>query len=65
MSGDPILLDPKQTPSFHQQIGSNTKYILHPDEILADNFMHLMMQKPDLPNPEIVNEMAEQLKIGG
>lgn len=65
MSGDPILLDPKQTPSFHQQIGSNTKYILHPDEILADNFMHLMMQKPDLPNPEIVNEMAEQLRISG
>ncbi|MCA9147134.1 MAG: hypothetical protein KDB05_30365, partial [Planctomycetales bacterium] len=25
-SDKPLLLDPKQTPSFHQQIGSNTKY---------------------------------------
>ncbi len=60
-SGNPILLDPLQTPSFHQQIGGNTKYILHPDEVLADNFMHLMMRKPDLPNPEIVSKMAEQI----
>lgn len=25
--------------SFFQQIGDNTQYIIHPDEILADNFM--------------------------
>lgn len=61
-SGNPILLDPKQTPLFHQQIGRNTKYIIHPDEVLADNFMHLIMQTPDLPNPEIVSKMAELLE---
>jgi hypothetical protein len=61
-SGEPILLDPQQTPSFHQQIGGNTKYIIHPDEVLADNFMHLMMQKQNLPNPEIVGKLAEQLR---
>jgi hypothetical protein len=26
--------------SFFQQIGTNTGYIIHPDEIVADNFMH-------------------------
>ncbi|MEX0818321.1 MAG: hypothetical protein WD070_01975, partial [Pirellulaceae bacterium] len=62
-AGMPILLDPKQTPSFHQQIGRNTRYIIHPDEVLADNFMHLMMQTPDLPNPEIVDKMAAHLKV--
>lgn len=61
-SGEPILLDPQQTPSFHQQIGGNTKYIIHPDEVLADNFMHLMMRKQNLPNPEIVGELAERLR---
>ncbi|MCA9123370.1 MAG: hypothetical protein H6822_11025 [Planctomycetaceae bacterium] len=61
VSGEPLLLDPAQTPSFHQQIGSNTKYIIHPDEVLADNFMHLMMKKPSLPNPEIVEKMAKRL----
>ncbi len=61
-AGSPILLDPTQTPSFHQQIGRNTKYIIHPDEVLADNFLYLMTQKPDLPNPEIVSKMAELLE---
>jgi len=61
-SGNPILLDPAQTPSFHHQVGRNTKYVIHPDEVLADNFMHLVMQKPDLPNPEIVSKMAELLE---
>jgi len=61
-SGNPILLDPKQTPSFHQQIGSNTKYIIHTDEVLADNFMYLMMHNPNLPNPEIVSKIAGLLK---
>ena len=59
--GKPILLEPAQTPSFHQQIGRNTKYIIHPDEVLAENFVHLVLQAPNLPNPEIVNKMAEQL----
>jgi hypothetical protein len=59
-AGQPIMLDPAQTPSFDRQIGRNTKYILHPDEILADNFVHLILHTPNLPNPEIVSKMAEQ-----
>jgi hypothetical protein len=60
-AGKPILLDPAETPSFHQQIGRNTKYIIHPDEVLAENFVHLVMQKPDLPSPEIINKMKAKL----
>jgi hypothetical protein len=60
-AGQPLLLDPAQTPSFHQQIGGNTKYIIHPDEVLAENFVHLIMQTPALPNPEIIAEMEELL----
>ena len=59
--GQPILLDPRNLASFHQQIGRNTKYILHPDEVLADNFVHLVFQTPDLPTPRIVAEMKQQL----
>ncbi|MFK7933242.1 MAG: hypothetical protein AB8G22_07015 [Saprospiraceae bacterium] len=29
-------------PDFYQQIGDNTDYIIHPDEILADNFVLLV-----------------------
>jgi hypothetical protein len=58
----PVLLNPKRTPSFHRQIGRNTKYIMHPDEIMADNFVHMIMQKSGLPNQEIVTQMAMLFK---
>jgi hypothetical protein len=32
-------LDVSETPSFFAQIKDNTQYIIHPDEIMADNFM--------------------------
>lgn len=59
---EPVLIDPEQTPSFHEQIGKNTKYIIHPDEILADNFMHLVMQSKDLPTPRILERMRKILQ---
>ena len=60
--GEPILVDPANTPSFAEQIGKNSKYIIHPDEILADNFVHLIMQTEKLPSPRIVEQMGERLK---
>ena len=60
--GEPILIDPAQSKSFGEQIGQNTKYIIHPDEILADNFVHLVMQTEKLPSPQIVERMGERLK---
>ncbi|HJN10154.1 MAG: hypothetical protein QGG09_00640 [Pirellulaceae bacterium] len=59
--GQPQLLDPKSTTSFHDQIGKNTGYIIHPDEILADNFVHLVNQTKGLASPEIVVAMRKQL----
>lgn len=33
-------MDKAYFPDFFRQIKDNTQYIIHPDEILADNFMH-------------------------
>jgi hypothetical protein len=33
-------IDMKNIPDFYRQIRDNTDYIIHPDEILADNFMY-------------------------
>ena len=60
--GEPVLIDPAQSKSFGDQIGQNTKYIIHPDEILADNFVHLVMQTEKLLSPQIVERMGERLK---
>jgi len=35
----PPPLPPRSTKGFFEQIGRNTNYIIHPDEILADNFV--------------------------
>lgn len=58
---EPILLEPKELESFYAQIGRNTDYIYHPDEILAVNFVHLLFKKENLATPRIVNEMRELL----
>ncbi|MBS0201716.1 MAG: hypothetical protein JSS49_02365 [Planctomycetes bacterium] len=59
---EPILIDPAKCDSYAAQIGKNTKYIIHPDEILADNFVHLIMQTEKLPSPQIVDQMGERLR---
>lgn len=55
--GQPVLIDPAESPSYAEQIGRNTGYIIHPEEILADNFVHLVRGKTDLPTPRIVESM--------
>jgi len=32
-----------QIPDFYKQIRDNTTYIIHPDEVLADNFSFIML----------------------
>jgi len=59
--GRPIVVDPKSLVDFTKQIGENTGYIIHPEEIIADNFVHLLQETPDLPTPRIVREMRRIL----
>lgn len=61
-SSGPILLDPRNVASYLEQIGRNTEYIIHPDEILADNFIRLVKEAKNLPSPKIVEQMQSVLK---
>ena len=38
-------IDMDHVPDFFEQITDNTGYIIHPDEIIADNFMFIMMRE--------------------
>lgn len=62
VDGQPVLLDPAHVPGYHEQIGSNTKYIIHPEEVLADNFVFLLDGRIDLPSPQVVERMGEVLQ---
>ncbi|MEL6790524.1 MAG: hypothetical protein AAGL18_07845 [Pseudomonadota bacterium] len=55
---EPTLLAPPDLPAFLQLVGGNTGYIIHPEETLADNFTFLIMDRQDLPNPEIPEKIG-------
>jgi hypothetical protein len=61
VDGEPIMLDPQKIESYFKQIGRNTGYIIHPDEILADNFKFMVLNQPNLKTPRIVDELRKQL----
>lgn len=59
--GQPRLIDPKNVSGFFEQVGKNTRYIIHPEEILADNFALLVIGEQRLASPEIVEKMRKIL----
>ena len=48
--GESTLANTWET-SFFRQVGTNTEYLIHPEEILADNFSLLLLQKQGHPLP--------------
>lgn len=61
LRGEPVVIDPKKETAFFEKVGKNTNYIIHPDEILADNFERLVQGTPNLPTPRIIDEMKAAL----
>jgi hypothetical protein len=55
------LLMPQQLSGFFEQVGRNTEYIIHPEEILAENFALLMIGKRDVPSPDLLEKMRRAL----
>ncbi|MEX1225019.1 MAG: hypothetical protein WEA31_10775 [Pirellulales bacterium] len=58
----PVVVDGFTSESYRRQIGRNTNYIIHPDEILADNFAFLVAGREGLPSPEILDAMNRLLQ---
>lgn len=60
--GRPRLFDPQSTPAYFERIGRNTKYIIHPDEILADNFTLLVFGVEKPMSPAVLDELRSRLR---
>jgi hypothetical protein len=58
----PKLVELNQVSGFYEQVGKNTGYIIHPEEILADNFALLVLGQPNLPSPRVVEKIRAILK---
>jgi hypothetical protein len=61
VGSQPRLVDFDQVSGFYEQVGRNTDYIIHPEEILADNFAGLMMGDQNVPSPEILKKLQDVL----
>ncbi len=62
VDGKPVLLEPGSVPGFLDQVGRNTTYLIHPEEILADNFVFLINGRINLATPRVVAEMGKLLQ---
>ncbi len=60
MLGDagPVLLEISEVSGFFEQVGRNTDYIIHPEEILAENFA-LMLTGKKASDPELIRRIRE------
>jgi hypothetical protein len=58
----PQLVSAEQVSGFYEQVGRNTEYIIHPEEILADNFKFFLLQKQGVPSPEIQQKLGQALE---
>jgi hypothetical protein len=61
-SGQPVLATPEEVSGFFEQVGRNTNYFIHPEEILADNFALLILDEHNVPSPEILEKMRRILE---
>jgi hypothetical protein len=61
VQGEPVVINPREEQEFLDKIGKNTNYIIHPDEILADNFVRLVLNDENIPSPQITDEMRRVL----
>jgi hypothetical protein len=57
----PKLVGMQRVSGFMEQVGRNTDYIIHPEEILADNFALLVLNEHNVASPEILEKMREVL----
>jgi len=55
------LAGPDDVAGFYEQVGRNTDYIIHPEEILADNFSLLVLGVGKVPSPRVIGDIREIL----
>lgn len=61
-NGDqPRLADFHQVSGLMEQVGMNTFYLIGPEEILADNFVKIILPGKRIPSPEILNKIKNVL----
>ena len=68
IDGSDVYYTPEEAENFNEVFGTNTDYVVDPEECLADNFSYAMCYGTEgkngegYPNPEIIEGIIEYLK---
>ncbi len=58
----PLIVSKGDVKDYYEQVGSNTRYHLHPEETTAEHFKILLRRNFDsMPNPEMIRELGKLL----
>lgn len=60
--GSPMVLDRSEVSGYLDKVGRNTGYIIHPEEVLAENFAFIVGGRQSFRTPEIPEQMKEVLR---
>jgi hypothetical protein len=59
--GAPMLVPLNRVTGFFEQVGQNTNYVIHAEEILASNFELLVSGAQGAPSPEVLERLRAEL----
>lgn len=60
-SDRPVMTPLGEVTDYRARVGLNTDYVIHPEEILADNFV-LLVDRTKVPSPEILEKLDAVLR---
>ena len=61
-SGKPVVYDQRQLTDYVNKVGDNTNYLIHPEEILADNFSIMVLGKQPPKSQWVIDKMKSLLE---
>lgn len=60
--GNYYIIPIQEITGFLEQVGMNTKYIINPEEIIAENFVMALLNDKNVKSPKIIEKVKKILK---
>lgn len=61
-NGGPIMLELGDVPDYFNKVGFNTNYVIHPEEIIADNFVLVVLGTQPVKSEWVIEKMRKLLQ---
>ncbi|MNX94296.1 hypothetical protein D3C86_1265230 [compost metagenome] len=61
-NGTPKIIEYKDATDLYDQIGKNTSYDIHQEEVSADHFIMALNEETNLPDQNLIEELTKVLQ---